>query len=166
MDAEKVKANIRKYAIKNAFDYGKADPGSVLGKVITTAKGVPVPDLRKMVADEVSKINKMSKAAIAKEYEQFRSEFEQKAQETAEKTAKPNMSIEGAEMGKVITRYPPEPGGYMTLGNAKQCILSAELAKMYKGKVYLYFDDTNPEKCKQEYVDGGLNKDGGHERRR
>ena len=42
----------------------------------------------------------------------------------------------------------------MTIGNSKQCLLSAEFARIYKGKVYLYFDDTNPEKCRQEYVDG------------
>jgi len=145
---------IRKYALKNAIDYGKADVGSVLGKVIPGAKGIPVPELRKEVEAVVAAINKLKKSELEKEYAPFEREFLERAKETAEKTAKPKLVIEGAQEGKVFTRYPPEPGGYMTLGNAKQCLLSDELAKVYRGQIFLYFDDTNPEKCKQEYVDG------------
>ena len=96
----------------------------------------------------------MDKAELEKEYAPFRAEFEQKAKDTAEKTAKPNFTIEGAMEGKVVTRFPPEPGGYIHIGNVKQAFLSYEFARIYKGKFYLYFDDTNAEKCKQEYVDG------------
>jgi len=151
---EDVRALVRKYAIKNAVDYGKADLGSVLGKVIKAEKGVPIPELRAEVQRAIDVINAMSKAQLAEAYAPFTEEFERKEKEKAEKTAKPNMVIEGAEEGKVITRFPPEPGGYVHIGNIKQCILSDEFARIYKGKIYLYFDDTNPEKCKQEYVDG------------
>ena len=55
---------IRKYAIKNAIDYGKADVGSVLGKVIPNAKGTPVPEIKKEVENIKLKKIKTAKRAI------------------------------------------------------------------------------------------------------
>ncbi len=150
---EKTKALVRKFAIKNAIDYGKADIGSVLGKVIPQSKGIPIPDLKKEVEAVIKEVNKMKKDALEKEYKPFEKEFEKKAEETAEKTAKPNLEIEGAVDGKVATRFPPEPSGYMHVGHVKQALISAELSRIYKGKLFLFFDDTNPEKAKQEFVD-------------
>ena len=145
---------IRKYAIKNAIDYGKAKLENVIGKAIKDLPGIPVPEIKIEVQATVNEVNKMSAAELEREYAPFKEGFEQKAKEKIEKTAKPAMVIDGAEEGKVVTRFPPEPGGYMTIGNSKQCLLSEAFAKIYKGKVYLYFDDTNPEKCRQEYVEG------------
>jgi glutamyl-tRNA synthetase len=152
--SEEVLVLIRKYAIKNAVDYGKADIGSVLGKVIKAAPGVPIPELKGEVQAAVAMVNKMRKDDIEKEYAPLSGEFEQKARETAVKTAKANFTIEGAVEGEVVTRFPPEPGGYIHIGNLKQCLMSEEIARIYKGRIYLYFDDTNPEKCRQEFVDG------------
>ncbi len=150
---ESTKIIIRKYSVKNAVDYGKADIGSVIGKIIPFAKGVPVAQLKVEVKAIVDAVNRMDKAALDAEYSQFRKEFEQRAVETAKKTAKPRMQLEGAREGDFIARFSPEPSGYMHIGHAKQSLLSSEFAKIYKGKLYLYFDDTNPEKCSQEYVD-------------
>ena len=155
MDAPDIRAIARKYAIKNAVDFGKASPKNVMSKVMQEIKGVgaSIAEISKIVGEEVSAVNLMDKEKIAEEYSIFEKEFADKARETASKSAVHNLSIEGAEMGKVVTRFPPEPGGYIHIGNAKQCILSDEIAKIYEGKINLYFDDTNPEKCKQEYVD-------------
>jgi glutaminyl-tRNA synthetase len=58
-----------------------------------------------------------------------------------------------ADPAKVRMRFPPEPNGYLHIGHAKSIWLNFEMAKEYGGVCHLRFDDTNPEKEEQEYVD-------------
>ena len=59
--------------------------------------------------------------------------------------------LEGAEQGKVVTRFTPAPNGYPHIGHAKAAIISEEYTKMYGGKIVLRFDDTNPDDTRLEY---------------
>ncbi len=140
MDNTKLLKLIRKYTLQNAYEYGNAQAGNIVGKVIAD-----YPECKKdmkntmqLINKELNEINKMGKEDIENEMKKYEYVTEKKEREGLPK-------LDFAEKGnKVNTRIAPNPGGILHLGHAKQIVLCDEYAKMYNGKFYIRLEDTDP----------------------
>src|SRR3982074_1448886 len=61
--------------------------------------------------------------------------------------------LDAKKHSRIVTRFPPEPNGYLHIGHAKSIALNLAIAQEFAGKCHLRFDDTNPTKEEQEYID-------------
>jgi hypothetical protein len=61
--------------------------------------------------------------------------------------------VAAGRQAEIVTRFPPEPNGYLHIGHAKSICLNFGVAQEFGGHCNLRFDDTNPEKEEQEYID-------------
>ncbi|MFB5611727.1 MAG: glutamate--tRNA ligase [Nitrosarchaeum sp.] len=149
---EEIREEIRKIALQNAFEHeGKTQDKIVLAKIL----GIK-PEFRSKVKEIIGDITEVVSTVNQISFEEQQKEIEKKFPEilipkekTEEREGLP--PLKGAEQGKVITRFPPEPNGYPHIGHAKAAIINAEYAKMYGGKFILRMDDTNPEAERMEY---------------
>ncbi len=144
--SEEIVDEILRYALKNAVEHnGRARPGPVINKVIGKH-----PELResrelmrvigRKVAEIVEEVNKLSVEEQRRLLrERWPEELERRPEVRQELPPLPD-----AVEGKVVTRFAPNPDFLIHLGNARPAILSYEYARMYKGRMILRFEDTDP----------------------
>lgn len=150
--SEDVRDKILKAALHNALDHGKTQDKIVLGKILGTEPSLRtlVKEIMPVIIEVVNSVNQMSADQIKRQIQdKFPELLTEKPKKQEGREGLP--PLEGAEQGKVITRFPPEPNGYPHVGHAKAAIIDEEYAKMYGGKLILRFDDTNPEAERLEY---------------
>ncbi len=143
---ENLEKLVRGYALKNAVKHdGKAKPGSVVSMILADRPDLKpnareIANLARKIVEEVNKLTlEEQKNMLEKEYPHLLESG--KKTEEKPKTLPP---LPNAEEGKVVTRFAPNPDFVIHLGNARPAILSDEYAKMYRGKMVLRFEDTDP----------------------
>ncbi len=143
---------VYKYALQNAFKYGgKASVNSVISKVLAEH-----PELKKdmkilhtLISELVNEVNLLSLEEQTSKLRKIAPELMEEKKKIEEKKLPELPKIQG----EVITRLPPEPSKYTHLGHALSFLLNYTYAKKHDGKFVLSFENTNPNKVSQEYID-------------
>ncbi|MCL4403622.1 MAG: glutamate--tRNA ligase [Candidatus Marsarchaeota archaeon] len=137
---DKIAEAAKKFALKNARDYGTAQASIVINKIfaeIPDAKKLGFKALKAIVDRVVGEVNSLSKEEIEAEAGKY--VFPEKEQ----REGLPDLPWADAGTS-ANTRFAPNPSGYLTIGHSKIAILCDEYSKKYPGKFFVRFEDTDP----------------------
>jgi glutamyl-tRNA synthetase len=153
MSSDKIQKTARMYALQNAIRFdGRANVKAVVGKVIGILRkdGFSPREIIPIVSSVVEEVNNIQLNTQIAELEKLAPDLLKKEKKERDFSLP---ELPDGERGKVVTRFPPEPNGYLHIGHAKASIVDYEYARMYDGKFILRFDDTNPENAQSEFYD-------------
>ncbi len=159
MSEKDLETLIFKIALDNALNYGgKTREKNILSKLmgLLHEKEKSIHEYIKIIKKVVEKVNSMG---LEKQKELLNSILKTpidiliKEKETKDGWSYPLPPLEDIDNEIVVTRFPPEPNGYLHLGHAKAAIIDYSYAQFYNGKFILRFDDTNPLNEKIEFYE-------------
>lgn len=159
MTSEEINSTIYVAALENAIKFkGTANPKAMIGVVMRSHPDAKkdMASLQQSIAKIVGEVNSYSLDEQKQKLLELNPDFDKQQQEkkAARKEQRSSLpDLPNAEHGKVVTRIPPEPSKYNHMGHAMSFLINFLYAKKYGGKSILRFDDTNPEKSSQEFVD-------------
>ncbi len=141
------------YALDNAIEFGKADASKILPKLFQHGlEKKEISSTIPLIKEITERVNSMELKERAKEF----AKLQKIVKKNEEEKDKDLPEIDVSELKEVVTRIAPEPSKYSHLGHALSFLLNYLYAKKYGGECLLRFEDTNPEKVSQEYVDAFL----------
>ncbi|MBT4539532.1 glutamate--tRNA ligase [Candidatus Woesearchaeota archaeon] len=149
-----MKSVILKYVLKNVHEFGSVNQKVVLGLVLREIPDLKkdVPSVLKVIAETVKEVEKLSSEEIIEKLKEIDPSLLEKEEKKKKKKGE-LPELKGAEQGKVVTRLPPEPSKYLHLGHAASFLINYLYSLKYEGKCILRFEDTNPEKASEEFVE-------------
>jgi len=146
-------------ALENALKFkGTASQGAIIGKLMSVDSTIKqrMKEVSPIIAEILSEVNALSPDKQKELLLSLNPEFEKEqiAKKQAHKEHRNELpELKNAIVGAVVTRLAPEPSKYNHLGHAVSFLLNYMYAIKYNGKCIMRFDDTNPDKSKQEFVD-------------
>ncbi len=147
LDEREVRELAYAYALLNAVQHGgKASLGPVMGKLMAEKPewrrhAREIASIVRGIVEEVNRLSPEEQKRLLEEKYSWVLERASKRKAAEERRLPP---LPGAEEGRVVTRFAPNPDFIIHLGNARPAILSHEYARMYKGRFILRFEDTDP----------------------